>query len=100
MKAINSIATTIVMVVIALAILAHIHSIVERTYSQVNRNAAIATVNGGESEFAAQQVAKSSGQAVDGIFYIVVLVVLAVGGTKIYKTVQVIRKEEQPSIKA
>jgi uncharacterized membrane protein YjgN (DUF898 family) len=85
---IGSLVTTLVMVVIALAILTHIHSIVERAYSQANRNAAVSTLNGGESEFAAQQVVKSSGQAIDGIFYLAILGVLAIGGIRIYKVVK------------
>ena len=92
-KGIKSIAPTIIMVIIVLAILTHFHSIAERIYSQANRNAAIATLNGGEAEFAAQQVVKSGGEVINGSFYLAIFGVLMFSGVRIYRKVNIMRKD-------
>lgn len=83
-KNIRNIVLTVVIAVVLLATTKRIHSVAERAYSTVNRDAAIATVNGGDAEFVNVETAKVGGKMVDGIFYIVCFAIVLVGGRKVW----------------
>lgn len=93
MKYMGKIVRAILLVVIGIAILSHIHGIVERSYSAANRDAAIATVNGGNHEFAAQQVVKSGGQGLNELIGFGYACIILLGGISITRNVISWRKE-------
>ena len=68
-KCISKFIATVILVIIGIAVLTNMKELIERSYSLVERNTAIATVNGGDGEFAAVQLAKSGGQMLMGLVY-------------------------------
>ena len=70
---------TVILVGVALFILDRAQIVVDRSYSVVNREAAMATVNGGDGEFAAQEAVKAGGQSLGLIFRLANLAVIGLG---------------------
>jgi len=83
----------IVLTAVSVAILGGVRGIVERSYSTVNRKAAIATVNGGEVEFANVQTAKEAGKMIDGIFILAIIGIAITGAFHVAKEANECRKE-------
>lgn len=91
-KGIGSIAWTLVVMIVAMIILAQFRTITERAYSAANRNASIATLNGGEGEFQAQQLTKSGGEMINFLIVATMIAVALISGGRIGRTVYLMRK--------
>ena len=94
-KHMQKISIVLILVVVILAVLSQIHIIVERAYSLANKEAAIATVNGGDYEFAVQQGVKSGGKLINGSFILAYCVVIIIGGTYTYKNSKKMLKKSE-----